>query len=157
MQEVTRLAAELALDLPADFAESIERELRYDTCYGLSADRLAEPARPTAALTDVRRVAEDFMILRTMPRGLGEMLAYFDFDSVLHGGWRPRIVAMIQSPRGAVLGFFDDDYNVQMEAVVDASAGFIRRAGVELPAAGLRVLSIAGRDVSDEQLRIPLK
>lgn len=148
VKELAILARELALDVPADLFESVDHALQTTPVHGLLAARLAEPGRPTAALADVRRVADDFVIVRTLPGGLREMLGYFNFGSLLQR--LPRVVAMVHSPRGPVLGFFDDDYQLQMEAVVDESAGFFRRAGVELPVAGLRVR--AGGD----EARIPL-
>jgi hypothetical protein len=151
-----QLAEELALDLPADFATSMMQVLDRDAVAGLPAARLAEPARPTASLANVRRVADDFVIVRTLPGGLGDMLRLFDFSSVqarfdlpmLREGQRPRVVAMVQSMRGPMLGFFDDVYECRLECRVDDSEGFVRRAGVELPIAGLRVVS--------DDLRIPL-
>ncbi len=119
-----------------------------DAIAGLPAALLAEPAHPAAALADVRRVADDFVIMRTLPGGLGEMLGLFDFSAVqsrfnlpmLREGQRPRVVAMVQSAHGPVLGFFDDDYQCRLECLVDDSQGFLRRAGVEVPIAGLRVV-----------------
>jgi hypothetical protein len=155
-QELMQLADELSLDLPADFAAAMQQTLDRDTVRGLPAGQLAEPARPAASLADVRRVADDFAIVRTLPGGLGEMLGLFDFSGVqarldlpmLRAGQRPRVVAMVQSAHGPVLGFFDDDYQCRLECRVDASEGFFRRAGVELPIAGLRVVG--------EELRVPL-
>jgi hypothetical protein len=154
--ELMQLADELSLDLPAEFANSMTELLAGDRIHGLSAVRLAEPGRPTAALADVRRVADDFVIVRTLPGGLGEMLRLFDFSGVkarfdlpmLRQGQLPRVVAMVRSARGPVLGFFDDEYQCRLECTVDESQGFIGRAGIELPKAGLRVVG--------EELRIPL-
>jgi hypothetical protein len=151
LKELAALADELKLDLPADLFASLERLLEEMPVHGVPADRLAEPARPTASLADVRRVADDFVILRTMPGGLAEFPSYFASDVLPQP---PRVVTMIQSPRGPVLGFFDDAYRVQVEAAIDASAGFFRRAGIELPVAGLRVLSVCGKDMSDHDLRL---
>jgi hypothetical protein len=48
-----------------------------------------------------------------------------------------------------VLGFFDDGFNCRLECVIDDSAGFVRRAGIELPVNGLRVVG--------DDARIPLR
>src|SRR5262249_26917008 len=133
VMELAVIARELALDVPADLFDSVDHALQTMPVRGLPAARLAEPGRPTAALADVRRVADDFVIIRTMPGGLREMLGYFDFGTLLQRVGPLRVVAMVQSPRGPVLGLFDDDYQLRMEAVVDESAGFVRRAGIELP------------------------
>jgi hypothetical protein len=154
--ELMQLADELSLDVPADFAAAMQQTLDRDTARGLPAGQLAEPARPTASLADVRRVADDFVIMRTLPGGLGEMLGLFNFSGVqarfdlpmLRAGRRPRVVAMVQSAPSPVLGFFDDDYQCCLECRVDESEGFFRRAGIELPIAGLRVVG--------EDLRVPL-
>ena len=44
---------------------------------GLSHTLLAEPSRPTAALADVRKVADDFVIVRTLRGGLEGSVASF--------------------------------------------------------------------------------
>ena len=162
--ELKQLAAELSLDLPSGLFETIAQELGRDAVRGVPAAMLAEPGRPTASLADVRRVADDFVIVRTMPGGLGEFLSHFDWEPLrqrfdlpfLAEGCRPRVVAMVQTPRGNVLGFFDEDYRVQMELVPDLSAGFFRRAGIELPTAGLRVVAVRGQ-ASSEVLQIMRK
>src|SRR5260370_27458766 len=85
---------------------------------------LAEPPRPVAALADVRRVADDFVIVRTLPGGLGELLHLFDFGA-MHAKYDPgtaRVVAMVQSTQGPALGFFDDGYSSRLECLVDDSA-----------------------------------
>src|ERR1043166_5726931 len=117
VEELKQLAAELSLELPGGFFETVAQELERDAVRGVPAAMLAEPGRPTAALTDVRRVADDFVIVRTMPGGLGELLSHFDWEPLrgwydlpfLAEGCRPRVVAMVQTPRGNVLGFFDDE------------------------------------------------
>jgi hypothetical protein len=138
LKELAMLAQELSLELPAGFFDGLERSLQEMPVRGLPAERLAEPARPTAALADVRRVADDFVIVRTMPGGVRELMSYVDLGGYLKEP--PHVVAMVQSPHGPVLGFFDAECRVMCEAVVDESAGFVRRAGIELPAAGLRII-----------------
>jgi hypothetical protein len=163
VQELKQFAEELSLELPGDHFEAVAHELDRDAVRGVPAALLAEPGRPTAALTDVRRVAPDFMIVRTMPGGLGEFLSYFDWTPrravadlpFLRENRRPRVVAVVQTPRGPVLGFFDDDYRCRLEATVDASAGFVRRAGIELPTKGLRIVAIDDRDVSGQDVWVP--
>lgn len=151
LKELAALALELSLDVPTEFFDSVARDLQEMPVRGLPAERLAEPPRPVAALADVRRVADDFVIVRTLPGGLGEMLRLFDFVAV-QADFDPRsarVVAMVQSPRGPVLGFFDDGFCCRLECIVDDNAGFVRRAGIELPVNGLRV--------AGDATRIPLK
>jgi hypothetical protein len=152
VKELATLARELALDVPGDLYDSVDHALQTMPLRGVPAAQLAEPTRPTAALADVRRVTEDFLIVRTMPGRLRELLGYFDFGALqerydlpmLRPGKLPRVVAMVQTPRGPVLGFFDGDYHLRLEAVVDDQPGFVRRAGEELPVAGLRIVAVDG-------------
>jgi hypothetical protein len=165
LKELAMLAQELGLEVPADLFDSVERMLEETPVRGIPAEQLAEPTRPTACLADVRRVADDFVIVRTLPGGLGEMLDLFDITAVqarynlsfLREGQRPRVVANVRTPRGDVLGFFDDEYRCELEAVVDLSAGFATRAGVEFPVAGLGVVAVRGEDVRAAGMHIPLK
>jgi hypothetical protein len=100
---------------------------------GLSHTEVAECPRPVAALCDVRKVASDFVILRTRPVGLRRML-----DLV---GWPkdaelPRLCVPL--PNGAI-ALYDEHLRRIAELRVDASQGYITRAGVELPRAGVRI------------------
>jgi hypothetical protein len=167
LQELVRLAGELPLDLPAEFIETVAEALQNAPVPGLAAHSLAEPARPAAALNDVRRVADDFMIVRTLPGGLRELMRLFDFGplasvcSIHDPCWRegelPRVAAMIHTPRGPALGFFGDDYRCRLEAVADISAGFLCRAGVEVPRLGLRIVAVEGADAAHLGIRLPRK
>ncbi len=157
--ELESLAAELSLELPADLRECVLKDFEIDPIRGLPADRLAEPLRPATSLADVRRVADDFVIVRTLPGGLRDFLACFDFHPVqaradlpfLREGQTPRVVAIVQLPRGPILAFLDDDYRCRLEVVADVRAGYVRRAGIELPAGGLLV-RVAG---TAEDIAIP--
>ncbi|HZZ77228.1 MAG TPA: hypothetical protein VFE62_01840 [Gemmataceae bacterium] len=100
---------------------------------GLPHTVVAECPRPVAALCDVRKVANDFVILCTKPGGLRRML-----DLV---GWPkdaelPRLCA---PSRDGAIALYDERLRRIAELRVDASQGYITRAGVELPRAGVRI------------------
>src|SRR5262249_13949448 len=126
LRELSRLADESSLALPVAAFEALGRRVPSLPVSGLTAGRLAESPRPVASLADVRPVAEDFVILRTLPGGLAEFLGLFDFGP-LGAGWTPRVVAVVQSGRGPVLGFFDDEICCRLEAVVDPTGGYAGR------------------------------
>jgi len=75
MLELQHLAGELGLE-PMHLPE-------LEAAPGLSHIELAACPRPVAALADVRKVADDFVILRTLPGGLNELLALFDWQDLL--------------------------------------------------------------------------
>jgi len=66
--ELKKLCAELGIACDAEKLDSLFENGRWPA--GLPHMELAECPRPTAALADVRKVANDFVILRTLPRGL---------------------------------------------------------------------------------------
>jgi hypothetical protein len=123
---------------------------------GLPHVELAECPRPVAALTDVRKVADDFVIVRTLPGGLKALLDLYDWRPLLErcrlqfladGGVRC-CVRVLDETNGSVLALYDRQLRKSLELKVDASEGFARRAGVEWPRAGLRVVRVweDGRD-----------
>lgn len=97
---------------------------------GLPAAELAAAPRPVAALADMRRVADDFVVLRTMPGGL-RML----WNAVSERSPLPHLLVQRGDP--PVLTGYDAEYHVVFEKVVDDRAGYTTRAGVELPRNGL--------------------
>ena len=119
---------------------------------GLPHAELAECPRPTVALCDVRKVADDFTILRTRPIGLLRMLGYFEFIQQLRERHRLGFLDEGKAPRLCVQAFdeanrpglflFDEQLRRRVEIVVDSSQGYRTRAGVELPKAGLRVVKV---------------
>jgi hypothetical protein len=141
--ELQKLCAELGLAVAIpEFTQAWPR--------GLLHQELAECPRPVAALTDVRRVANDFLILRTLPRGLKTLTDRIDWRPLLErfrlaflAERKIRLLVQSASANGqAVLAVYDDRLHRRLEFVVDASHGFTRRAGIELPKAGLRVVKV---------------
>jgi hypothetical protein len=116
---------------------------------GLPHLELAECPRPVTALADVRKVANDFVILRTLGGGLREMLELFDWRELLAqcrlrflADSQVRLCVQALSATGPMLVFFDEQLRRRVEMRVDASAGYAKRAGVEVPRAGLAVVKV---------------
>lgn len=148
--ELKQLCAELTLDVDIDKLEALFANCVWPA--GLPHTELAECPRPVAALADVRKVADDFMILRTRPVGLAQMLGHFDLIGRLRRQYRLDFLAKARSPRLCVQGcddakqpalvLYDEQLRKRAEIQVDASQGYVTRGGVELPRAGLCVVAV---------------
>jgi hypothetical protein len=96
-------------------------------------------------------VADDVVIIRTLQRGLKEVLAAFDFAALRPEASLPDpretllLVRLAADEKGSVLALFDHKMRQRLEMVTDLSRGFSRRGGRELPAAGLRVTRVGGQ------------
>jgi hypothetical protein len=141
--ELSQLAAELGSP-PLPMNSEGEENAR-----GLPHRDLAECPRPVAALADVRKVADDFVITSTLPGGMNELLRCFDWQELLArfrlrflADAQVRLCVQLSSAIGPVLALFDDRMRRRVEMRVDASEGYARRAGLELPRAGLHVLRV---------------
>ncbi len=99
---------------------------------GVPAAELAASPRPVAALADLRRVADDFVVRRTMPGGLRAL-----WDALGLPGSPPHVLLQRGDP--PVLTGYDAEYRIVVEMAMDASAGYATRAGVELPRNGVCV------------------
>ncbi len=148
--ELKKLCAELAIQIDADKLDALFESGVWPS--GLPHAELAECPRPVAALADVRKVADDFVILRTKPVGLAQMLGHFDLMPALREHDRidfgndsqtPRLcVQAYDDARQPVLALFDEQLRRRVELRIDAAQGYMTRGGVELPRAGLRVVSV---------------
>jgi hypothetical protein len=159
--EMQKLCADL--ELPYDRAALHDSFKKGNWPAGLPHAELAECPRPTAALTDVRRVADDFVILRTLPGGLAEFMSHFDWHDMLESCSLGDVRLCVQAFHTAhepVLALYDKQLRRRLEIVVDASQGYVSRAGIEVPRAGLRVVArwedtdypavLARRDTNEE-------
>lgn len=156
-RELKDLCAELAIPVDAAKLDPLFENGPWPE--GLPHSELADCPRPVAALTDVRKVAADFVILRTMPRGLKDLLA--------RGAWRPLLarfrlgflaegqvrlcVVALDDAKQPVIALYDSQLRRRLELTVDADGGFFTRAGTEWPRTGLRVQSV-WEDTNDENL-----
>ena len=148
--ELKRMCAELGIDFDASRLDALFES--GDWPPGLPHADVAECPRPTAALADVRKVAADFVILRTKPVGLGQMIGNFNLMRTLCEHYRidfgnnsqtPRLcVQAYDDARQPVLALYDEHLRRRVELRVDASQGYVRRGGVELPRAGLCVVAV---------------
>jgi hypothetical protein len=96
---------------------------------GMPHEELAECPRPVAALADVRKVADDFVVVRTLPGGLQRMLGLLGACV----SFQVRLCVQLRREDGPVLALLDETMQQRAELRVDAKAGFRTRAGVELP------------------------
>jgi len=117
---------------------------------GFPAADVALPGRPVVSLADARRVADDFVFLRTLPASAGQL---FDLIGVI----APRsdgidfittgtdflIVSPADNPE--ILAVYDSASERRLELSADLTQGFRTAKGMEFPAAGLRVLGFSCR------------
>jgi hypothetical protein len=158
-QEMQRLCAELDLSFDRAGLQSHFQQGAWPA--GLPHAELAKCPRPAAALTDVRQVADDFVVLRTMPGGAAEFLQLFDWRALLEGfslrflgeGTLRLCVQVLNDAQQAVLAFYDVTLRRRLEMIVDVSQGYARRAGIETPRAGLRVVTV-WEDTDDPALLV---
>jgi hypothetical protein len=136
-RELKKLCAELGI--PCDSATLDPLFENGPWPQGLTHAELAECPRPTAALADVRKVADDFVILRTLPGGLRKLVELFDWQALGEVVKTPRLCVQVQ---GGVIALYDSQLRRRVELSVDASEGFASRAGIEWPRAGLRMAAV---------------
>lgn len=111
---------------------------------GLPLHNLGPPPRPgVVSLHDTGRIAGDFMLLRTTRRTIREFVRQYDVEPLERLGlpasaWR--LVIPGGSDSAPTLRVCDANLRQRAELSVDLSRGYSSRAGVEFPAAGLRVL-----------------
>ena len=118
---------------------------------GVPVAKIAEPQRPVVSLADSRRVATDFMFLRTLRRGVIEFTDQFDlaplkvFDANLLDPQQPWLLARVVTRPGdrlAPLTVFDSAFRKRLELEVNPHQGYVTWGGREYPSAGLRVLRV---------------
>lgn len=133
------------MDLAIDVA-SAQTQLARLAIRGRSMEAIPPAGSAVVSLADVRRVAEDFLLLNTLPSGLRSFLAAFD--------WQPLQACLdlnfLNAPHGAlivpaastttgfpVLEVFDATMIKRLDLVGDLSQGYGVHRGVETPRAGL--------------------
>jgi hypothetical protein len=150
------------VELAADpiLMESVGWQLRDLTVAGLPLTAIADTTRPVVALADARRVADDFVVLRTLPGGVRAFLEPFDLNPLgaripidfLTSGQPVLIVRARSTMAGpeSVLAVFDGRFCRRLELEINQEQGYARRAGMEYPAGGLRVVR-AWDEMGNEQ------
>jgi hypothetical protein len=147
------------IGLSDEVANTLWQQLRSLEVPGLPAVELASPRRPVVALVDALRVADDFVFLRTLPRGIADFAEQVDLSSLelfdlqrlftpAEGGLLVRLAKTSSSDEG--LAVFDRALRKRMEMDLNEPTTYACWAGREYPVGGLRVLRIwdsAGREV----------
>jgi hypothetical protein len=124
-----QLATRLALDVAPAFWQECRERLAELQIGGLSVERVPESPRPAVSLADARKVADDFVVLRTTPRSLRE---FWDALGVEPGPWP--LVARVRNDAGQpVMMAWDAAGCAVAEFDADWSQGSLLRGGVEIP------------------------
>jgi hypothetical protein len=144
-QRLQALAREPGL-LPDAECDACLRRLREGAeTHGLSLNAVDGDARPgTVSLTDARRAAPDFVLLRTTPGSVRALLAQHDFtalavkielDWLLKGGR----VLLARDATGAGVLVYDADLRPRLELAPQTAGGYVNQAGHEYPRQGFIV------------------
>jgi len=151
-QRLDWLARDMETRIPAEEMDNFRQQLHALHVPGLPARELAPMARPVVSLSDARRVAEDFVILRTLPGGLAEFRQQFDLtplatqggEDLLHPGQQWLLVRVTTEPATptGTLTVYDAALRKRLELEVNGEEGYATWAGREYPTAGLRVRSV---------------
>jgi hypothetical protein len=134
-----------ALELEFDAKRHVD-ELGRLSVTGVPVSALGAPERGIVSLADARRVADDFVFLRTLPGGLRDLLEVFPLAGEVQRygldiAQGPVLFARVaETSNEGRIAVFDALGRKRLELEVDVSRGFRSRAGVEYPAARLRLL-----------------
>jgi hypothetical protein len=102
---------------------------------GIPAAEIGEPPRPVVSLADVRRVADDFVVLRTMPGSLRRVFDWFDAATRKALGESAAWRWLFRDAAGGLKLVAADGRTVQL--IPDLSRGFVQRARAEWPLGGV--------------------
>jgi len=151
-QRLAWLAGEPETGITLEEMGDLRQQLKALDVPGVPVRELAPMPRPVVSLADARRVAEDFVLVRTLPGGLAEFreqfdltpLAAHDAGDVLHPGQTWLLVRVVaeSAPPSGTLTVFDDAMRKRLEVEVNGDEGYATWTGKEYPAAGLRVLRV---------------
>jgi hypothetical protein len=147
----SRTIAERRLALLSDKLSWIDETMRQTLLSALeSLEVIGIPlaSRPRSdrpvpvSLDDARKVADDFVFLRTTRRSLEQFFEQYDFTELrrcyrLEFLERPRGILVIRHEHG--LAIYDSKSQLRVVLEILGGAGYRSRAGVEVPAEGLRV------------------
>ncbi len=147
--DLAKMAGELGLSFDADRCMS---QLDGLAVVGLPVNDVWTRDGALVSLADARRVADDFILLRTTPSSASEFLALADWRQMvlrrsLRHGPDPRHMLIVLAPslrdrRQPVLAVFD----AQMRRIAELAigAGFEMRGEVEWPMEGLEMVRVWG-------------
>jgi hypothetical protein len=125
--------------LDAGRAERLVDVLRSMRVSGVPLAIIPALNRPVpVSLDDVRRVAEDFVLLRTTHSSAERFFELFDFGALLDPASVAGKVVIVRDPAG--LAIYDAGGRKQMTFSIRVALGYGCRAGVEFPAGGLELI-----------------
>lgn len=112
---------------------------------GLSLEAVGGDARPgTVSLTDARRAAADFVLLRTTPGSVRALLEQYDFAPLAEKidlNWLTKggRVLLARDVTGPGILVYDERLSPRLELIPQVAHGCLCRGGQEFPRAGLLV------------------
>jgi hypothetical protein len=108
--------------------ESLRQALKGLAVVGLPLTAVGRETRPVVSLTDALLVSEDFLLLRTLPRGVREFLQQVDVNAdYLTPGQRVLLIRGIsRSGEGPLLAVYDAQLCLRMELEIDPRHGGLR-------------------------------
>ncbi len=118
--------------------------------HGLPLDAVGGDARPgTVSLTDARRAAADFVLLRTTPGSVRALLGQYDFTALaekieLDWLFKGARVLLARDPAGPGVLVYDQEMRPRLELIPQTAGGYGNRAGQEYLRDGLVVQSKEG-------------
>lgn len=141
-----RFLAEAGPLRPDDLGDRL-RALRVRAVEGITLAGRRRPMVPgKVSLEDAHQVADDFVILGTTRRSVGDLLAALEPDAALNtlaARERATIIradAVADAPPG-VLRVYDNRFRLRLEVKLHAGGGYVSRGGVEYPARGPEVVA----------------
>jgi len=118
---------------------------------GIPLHAVAGQSRPgSVSLADARKVAGDFVFVRTTRQTVEDFLRVFDFSTLQRrysldflAPGRPVLILREFSRRSEgnpMLAVYDEQIRKRLELAIPLAGGYVNRGGVEFPAVGLAVV-----------------
>jgi hypothetical protein len=127
-QRLTELARDDGFGWSAEEVKSLRQMLRALAVAGIPVSAVGREARPVVSVSDALKVSEDFLLLRTLPRGVREFLQQYDVSADhLTPGQRVLLVRGVPRPGGGpLLAVYDAQLRLRMELEIDLRHGGLR-------------------------------
>jgi len=159
-QRLLALAREPGLLTDAERDACLRRLKGGAETHGLPLDAVGGDARPGAvSLTDARRAAADFVVLRTTPGSVRALLEQYDFaplaekidlDWLIKGGR----VLLARNQAGPGVLVYGGALRPRLELLPRTASGYVSRAGLEYPRGGLAAAHLWA-ETGEELLQAP--
>jgi hypothetical protein len=149
LRRLQQLAGDESVGLDATDAAQYRDALEHLAIPGLSLDAVGRETRSVVSLADARKVADDFVLLRTLPTGLREFLRQYEgdirflwgrFDPEYLTSGEPVLVVRGVSSGRTVLAVYDGQFRQRLELAINGREGYTSRGGIESPRGGLQIL-----------------